>query len=168
MITDRQFLLCKRHEVGPSNLQHGITDILGTALLFCCQNTPPAARPSAVERRWGATTTGKHLPVSTWDAFQDWLGACFRGILWSPVREGQWLGACGAAQARSSTTQGACCLYKTANKAGYHPGSSCIRCQWPCGGLSKTMYVCAGFAAQGEECKVGTQQSGFVGPLPDI
>lgn len=56
MITDRQFLLCKRHQVGPSNPQQGIAGILGTALVPCCQNTQPRARPSAATCQWGATT----------------------------------------------------------------------------------------------------------------
>lgn len=56
MITDRQFLLRKQHQVGPSNPQQGIAGILGTALVLCCQNTPPPARPSAATCQQGATT----------------------------------------------------------------------------------------------------------------
>lgn len=55
MITDRQFLLRKQHQVGPSTPQQGITGILGTAPVHCCQNTPPTARPSAVTCQQGAT-----------------------------------------------------------------------------------------------------------------
>lgn len=86
------------------------------------------------------TGTYSHLSTATQSAF---LGLT-RSIFWgSPAGEGQQLDECRAAQARPDTTQGACCLYKTANKAGYHPSNSCLRCQWPCGKHSKAIYTLA-------------------------
>lgn len=84
----------------------------------------------------------------------------FQGIPRSPnpAGDGQQLGRCGAAQARPRTTQGACCLYETDNKAGYHPGSSCIRCQWPCGGLPTGKKNTCRHCCPKWECKVWTQQ----------
>lgn len=63
---NRQFLLCKQHQVGQSNPQHGITDAPGMARHLCGQSAPPAARPSVVALARGATATGKHPPAATW------------------------------------------------------------------------------------------------------
>lgn len=67
---NRQFLLCKQHQVGQSSPQHGITDAPGMAQHLCGQSAPPAARPSVVALAGGATATGKHSPAATWGCFK--------------------------------------------------------------------------------------------------